>query len=400
MKRVYDDEDERPNWVWRLVKGIFAGAVVSGVAVAAVSIYVLPPPAPPPPAPEEEQADAGEPRIVDGIEVASRPAYFGLEESDQPADAAEGDQALGQAEPSAAPDGPIELEGPALVVNAAAFEAAPGVPLVAVVIDDAGASPMLHESLFALDMPLTIGVLSGGPGDDVTAEAARAAGFEVVAQLPIAVGEAEGAALEYNIPAAEAADRAGLLMRRLPMAVAAARPLATPVPLDGRTLEGVMEELGPLGFAWLEHGVAAGGSAALPESGLDAIFAVSRFTIPAGMAAAEAHGVLDRAAAAAARSGAAVVMAAAEEPVLLALQLWADAAEARMAPLSAVIRRQNGVDGTAADDAGAAPFDAVVRRTNGLEDYALDVPEEGEAASEAQAVEEPPVKPETDSQTN
>ena len=398
MRRVYDDEDERPNRVWRLVKGIFAGAVVSGVAVAVISIYVLPPPAPPTPAPEAEQADAGEPKVVDGIEVADRPAYFGLAEQDEPADAGE----AGRAESAAAPDGPIELEGPALVVNAADFEAVPEMPLVAVVIDDAGANPMLHDSLFALDMPLTIGVLSGGPGDDVTAESARAAGYEVVAQLPLAAGgEAQGAALEYNIPAEEAAERTGLLMRRLPMAVAAARPLATPVPLDGRTLEGVMQALGPLGFAWLEHGVAPDAPAALPESGLDAIFAVSRFSIPPGTAAAEAHAILDRAAARAAQSGAAVVMAPAEEPVLMALQLWAGAAKAEMAPLSAVIRRQNGADRALADDSNAQPFDAVLRRSmDGLADYSLDLQDGGDPVPQPQAIEEPPVKPETGSQTN
>ena len=39
-----------------------------------------------------------------------------------------------------------------------------------------------------------------------------------------------------------------------------------------------------------------------------------------------------------------VVMAPADEQILLALQLWAGAAEATLAPLSAVIRRQNGGD--------------------------------------------------------
>jgi hypothetical protein len=103
-----------------------------------------------------------------------------------------------------------------------------------------------------------------------------------------------------------------------------------------------MDTLGPLGFAWLEHGAVEGSTAS--ASDLDAIFAVSRFTIPPGTEATEAHAILDRAAAAAGETGASVVMAPAEEPVLLALQLWAGAGEAEMAPLSAAIRRQNGGD--------------------------------------------------------
>lgn len=340
MKRRYDDEDERPNWMWRLVKGIIAGAIVSAAAVAAISIYVLPPPAPPPV--ETVEVDTG-PKIVDGIEVASKPAYFGISEEGASRPAAE---ATGEADDDAAvPVGPIELSGPALVVNAVPFDAPPDKPLVAVVIDDAGADPMLHESLFALDLPLTIGVVSGGAGDTVTARNARDAGFEVVAELPFAApGEAEGAALEYNLPAEEAAARTELLMRRLPVAVAAAQPLAAPAPPSPKMLGAMMEVLGPLGFAWLEHGIAPGSPSSIGGSGLDAIFGVSRFSIPSGTRGAEAHGILERAAGAAAESGAAVVMAAAEEEILLAVQLWASGDKARLAPLSAVIRRQNGGD--------------------------------------------------------
>lgn len=350
MKRRYDDDDERPHWAGRLAKGIIAGVIVCGAAVAAISIFVLPPPAPPPPA-ETAEAESG-PRVVDGIEVAERPAYFGVSEQDEaePGGDAPAETAIAAPDPA----GPIELSGPALVVNAEPFEAAPDEPLVAVVIDDAGASPMLHDQLFALGMPLTIGVVSGGAGDKVTARTARDAGYEVVAQLPMAApGEAAGAALEYELPAAEAAERTQLLMRRVPVAVAAARPLAAPMPPDRDMLAGIMDALGPLGFAWLGHGVSRG-PATLPESGPEAIFAVSQITIPPGTTGADAHGMLDRAAVAATEAGGVVVMAAAEEPILLALQLWAGAAKATLAPLSAVIRRQNGGDAVPEPEAEAA----------------------------------------------
>ncbi len=341
MRRRIDDDEERPPWGWRLTKGVLTGIVVCGAAVAAISIYVLPPPAPPPPA----QTASGDPKVVDGIEVSSGPAYFGQAEP--------GDDAT--TEPEAVsdevPTGPIELSGPALAVNAAPFEAAPDEPLLAVVLDDAGADPLLHETLFALDMPLTIGVVAGAAGDVVTARKAQNAGFEVVAELPLARPDAsEGAVLEYGMDAQLAAERTMLLMRRLPMAVAATRPLAALAPPDGRMLDGILDALGPLGFAYLVHGVEPGALPPMISDGLDRIVAVSRFTIPAGATAADAHGILDRASAEAEERGGAIVVAKAEEPILLALQLWGGdeaVTTTRLAPFSAVVRRQHGGDAPA-----------------------------------------------------
>ena len=86
------------------------------------------------------------------------------------------------------------------------------------------------------------------------------------------------------------------------------------------------------------------GSAAA-AAGLGGIVGVSRYTIPAGASAAEIIAVLDMAAADAARRGGAVVFAAPGEQLILALQLWGGEGAgnlARLAPLSAVIRRQRG----------------------------------------------------------
>lgn len=388
MRRRYDDEDERPSWIWRLVKGIFAGIVVCGAAAAAISIFVLPPPAPPPP-PQTAEND-GEPKVVDGIEVATRPAYFGISDADGEAAGTEPVQKADAVSREAT--GPIELSGPALVVNAAAYEAEPETPLVAVVLDDTGANPMLHEALFALDMPVTVGVVAGGAGDDATARAARGAGFEVVAELPIvAPGEAEGAVLEYNLPAEIAAERAALLMRRLPMAVAATPPLAASLPPDRGVLKGILETVGPLGFAYVVHGVPLGAPAPVNSSGFEWIVGVSRFTIPSGATAAEAHGVLDRAAAEAEDTGAAIVMAAADEEALLALQLWAGGGAvgaAQLAPLSAVIRRQNGGDAVPAEAAGeTAAAEAAADEATSAEATAAEATAAEATANEATAAE-------------
>ncbi len=291
-----------------------------------LSVYVLPPPAP---APEPVAAETG-PVMVSGIEVATT--------------------APGSAPgvPAAEPEtlGPIELPGPAFSVNSAAFDSEPGAPLIAVVLDDTASDPVLHELLFSLDLPLTVGVIAGGGGDRETAAAARKAGFEVVAQLPLVLqGQSGGAGLEYGLPEADAADRTLTLIQRLPMAVAASRPLAAGTPPNASVLRGMLSVLSPLGFAYVDHGVALEDTSTAAAAGLGAIVGVSRYTVPAGASAADILAVLDTAAAGAVRRGGAVVFAAPGEQLFLALQLWGgegSVSPARLAPLSAVIRRQTG----------------------------------------------------------
>ncbi len=327
MRKRFDDEDERPGGFWRIVRGMVLALVVSVGAVAVLSVYVLPPPQPP--APEPVEADTG-PEIVSGIEVATTPAYAV--------------PAAPQAQPESL--GPIALSGPAFSVNAAPFEAEPDTPLVAVVLDETASDPLLHGMLFSVDLPLTVGVVAGGGGDRVTATAAREGGFEVVAQLPLVLqGQSGGAGLEYGLPEAEAADRTLTLIQRLPMAVAASRPLAAGPPPRTSLLRGILSVLAPLGFAYVDHGVAPDDSSTAAAAGLGGIVGISRHTIPAGAGAAEILAVLDQAAADAARRGGAVVFATPGEQLILALQLWGGEGSdslARLAPLTAVIRRQRG----------------------------------------------------------
>ena len=340
VRKRIDHEDERPGGFWRFVRGVVVALVVSIGAVAVLSLYLLEPPKPPAPEPagSETAAETG-PELVSGVEVATTPAYTA------PAGSAGSDAPASQAAQPGAFD-PIELPGPAFTVNAVPFEAEPGTPLVAVVLDDTASDPRLHPLLFSTDLPLTVGVIAGAGGDRETASAARAAGFEVVAQLPLTgPGQANGAGLEYGLPEAEAADRTLTLIQRLPMAVAASRPLAAPAPPNAAVLRGMLSVLSPLGFAYLDHGVAPEDASTAEAADPGAIVGVSRHTIAAGAGAAEILAVLDRAAADAVRRGAAVVFAVPGEQLILALQLWGgegSAGVARLAPLSAAIRRQSG----------------------------------------------------------
>lgn len=331
-KKKIDVDEPRPGGFWRFIRGMIYAVLVSAAAIAVLSIYVLPPP-PAPPAPESTEAPTG-PVMIGGIEVSTEPAYSGGTVSDAPA-------------PTPEVIKPVELSGPALSINAAPYYGEAGVPLVAVVLDDTASNPLLHELLFSMDVPLTIGVVAGGGGDVETATAARDAGFEVVAELPlVAQGDSGGAGLEYGMSEADATARTLTLMQRLPMAIAATRTLDAASPPNNTLLAGMLDALTPLGFAYVDHSVSPEESSVAAASELGGtVIGISRFTISAGASAPEIISVLDLAAATAVNEGGAVVFAAPDEQVMLALQLWGDAgsgALARLAPLSAVIRRQNG----------------------------------------------------------
>lgn len=335
-RRIRDeDEENRSPWLLRFVAGAVAGLVLSVVVLAAISLWVLPPPERPADAAGEAEAgEAGEPTVIAGIEVAKTPAYM--------APSAE------QAE-SAAPEpedaGPIELSGPALTVNAAPFEAPADVPLVALVIDNTAADPFFMDDLLSLELPVTVGVIAGMDGDRVTARRAREAGLEVVAELPLMPpGAGRGAELEYGLDREEAARRTELLLRRVPVAVAVSRALGAPRPPGPTVLAGIFDVVEPLGFGYVVVGAPREGPPPAAGLGRAVPLGIARLTVPAGASNTQAFEVLERAALVAAREGAAIVVASAGADILPALLLWTgvEGEAARLAPLSAVIRRQQG----------------------------------------------------------
>ena len=335
MARKFDDDDDekRRGGFWRFLKGVLFALVLSAVGVWALSVYVLPPPVIPEPEPEQTG-----PVLVDGIEVSKAPAYTGTPGQ---ADAEQPQQATSE---------PLDLGGPAMVVNSVPFSGDLEAPLVAVVLDDTAAQPLLHPLIFATELPLTIGVVAGGGGEAETAKAARDAGFEVVAQVRIAPpGESDGSNLEYGLEEADAALRTLTLLQQVPSAVALGRTLASVAAPDDRMLSGIASVIGPLGFAYLDINVPPGVRSPAMASGLavreGAMVEVSRHSIPPGASAAEAHAILDAASADASETGWAVVVASPSEALLQALLLWGGEGEgslAKMAPLTAVLRKKIG----------------------------------------------------------
>jgi polysaccharide deacetylase 2 family uncharacterized protein YibQ len=327
MRKKWQDEDDRPGWFWKFVRGVLVSILVCGFAIAGISLFVLPPAELPPEKPAE--VAPAEPTVIGGIEVSQEPAYSS---ATAPA-----------GEPAEEALAPLALDGPALSVNAAAFEADPQVPLIAVVLDDTAAQPLLRPLWQALTVPVTVGVIAGRDGDREVAEAARGAGFEVVAQLPLAPpGAAVGDDLEYGMPESEVTGRTEALMQRLPMAVGASRPMAAGRPPSGPVLTGIGAALAAHGFAYLDLGVELQDTAPGKIAGLPVEVAASRYEISADDDLVAAIAVLDAAASDAAIRGGAVVIAAPSETLFGALLLWGGEGTdnpARLAPLSAVIGR-------------------------------------------------------------
>jgi len=208
MARKFDDDDEeRRGGFWRFLKGVIFALVLSAVGVWALSVYVLPPPVIPEPEPEQTG-----PVMVDGIEVSKEPAYTGTP--------GQGDAQA----PEPATAEPLDLGGPAMVVNSVPFSGDLAAPIVAVVLDDTAAQPLLHPLSFATELPLTIGIVAGAGGEAETAKAARDAGFEVVAQVQIlAAGTPDGSSLQYDLEEADAALRTLNLLQQVTSAVAVSR---------------------------------------------------------------------------------------------------------------------------------------------------------------------------------
>ncbi|MEM6490240.1 MAG: hypothetical protein AAF677_18560, partial [Pseudomonadota bacterium] len=88
----------------------------------------------------------------------------------------------------------IALTGPALDVNAAPFEPQGGArPLALVLLSSAGDAPLDAGALAATGLPITVGVRAALPGSTADAEALRAAGIEVVAELAPRLARGAGA---------------------------------------------------------------------------------------------------------------------------------------------------------------------------------------------------------------
>ena len=240
-----------------------------------------------------------------------------------------------------------ELDGPALTVNARDFEAPEGAPLLAVVLEDAGNGAVPNEALTLMTMPLTLAIRANGEGARELAEAARGAGHEILAELPIdreeeGVAVAPGA-LASSVPPEQLDALTNQYLAELDLAVGATAPVDVRMLNNQRAMEVVLSPVATHGFAYvdLKAGIGSAARRIAGETGL--VYVESNRYVPVDATEEQVYQMLEGASFQARRKGSAVVAVSASQQALKALVRWGlerGGQEVWFAPLSAVIARQ------------------------------------------------------------
>ncbi|MEM6661279.1 MAG: divergent polysaccharide deacetylase family protein [Pseudomonadota bacterium] len=253
------------------------------------------------------------------------------------------DEAAAEAE--AAPE--IVLPGPALDVNARAFDQSATTPLMSVVLMDASNGVVSAETLQVLTMPLTLAVSPEGTDARDLAEAARAAGHEVLVELPLAVrsGDEIGEGLTAESPASALSLASAKALGRLDMAVGATAPDGAAMLNASTAMAAITKPMAEHGFAWVEPRAGVGSAVQRLATTSDLVYAQGNRVVAAGASPDQIYQVLEGAAFQARRDGASIVFVAASQNALQALVRWGlerGGQEVWFAPISAVIRKQTG----------------------------------------------------------
>ncbi|MEL6766304.1 MAG: divergent polysaccharide deacetylase family protein [Pseudomonadota bacterium] len=287
------------------------GVIEPGVEVEDAATGIVPLPTPKPDPNAERQA-ALAPEAAASVTDAS------------PASAPE--PAAAETAAAAAGDGTrLALAGPALEVNARDFSLANGAQAISLVLlsplDDA---TLPVDALEGLGFPVTVGLPVASRDARAVGERLRAAGHELIAELP---ANSEAAAVEDAL--------AGM-----PLGVAAA--FMEGAGSGGRPREDMLAVLAENGFAYFDSRSIGGGAAlrAARSAGVPAISPDRGAT--SSVTEGQLLQTLNIAALVAKRQGTAVVVAPATTATLRAVLTFAleGAGGVTMAPLSAVVRRR------------------------------------------------------------
>ncbi len=296
---------------------------------------------------------------VRGALEPNQPAEDGRFSAPEPFETTVTDGQLGGLPPAATLEGPgpvaeapqveepaFQLQGPALTINAAPFEPRGDLPLIAVILNDAGESPLAIETLLSLPMPLTIGIAPRSEADVDLAAEAKLAGYEVLAQFPVGRGAADaGALLSADMSDVEVAEQVERKMAELWMSVGAAGvPDATGGGLDERLMRSVVVVLERNGFAFVNPDAASYEAGRNVAQAVGVAYAGRTREIPSETTEDEVYAILERAATDAQTEGPLIISGPPTRAMLAGVLKWhleRDRRSAQLAPLSAVIRRIN-----------------------------------------------------------
>ncbi|MEM7056218.1 MAG: divergent polysaccharide deacetylase family protein [Pseudomonadota bacterium] len=240
-----------------------------------------------------------------------------------------------------APIPTIDLPGPALDVNARPFESPEGADLLAVILMDANNGAISPDALQLMTMPLTLAV---GPGEQSRsfAEQARAAGHEVLAQIPMSTEEgAQDGGLTPGQPAPVLTEQSTRLMADLDLAIGATASDQAPLLKDPDGMAAIMDPLAPHGFMWIDPRQGIGSAAKGIAARQDVIWGAGDRFVEASATEEQIYQNLESAAGLARRQGTSIVFVTASSDALKALVRWGlnrGGKEVWFAPVSAVIK--------------------------------------------------------------
>lgn len=336
-----------------------AAEPADGETVAVISPEIAPSdPALPAPVPQPS-ADVNR-TVRSTLEEPTQPAEDGRFSAPEPFETTVTDGQLSGLPPAATLEGPapiiempqvegpaFELQGPALSINAAPFEPRGGLPLVAVVLNDASSSALSTETLLSLPLPLTLGIVPRGEEDVDLAAEAKLAEYEVIAQFPVAASDeaSEGALLRADMSDVEVAERVEAEMARLWMSIgASAGVVSNEAALEERIIKSVITVLERNGFAFLNVDPASVEEGRAVADAFTVAYAGQNVELRADATADDTYQALNAAAEEAQQTGAAIVSGPPTRAMLEGLLRWGLEQSGRtvqLAPLSAVITRMN-----------------------------------------------------------
>lgn len=224
-----------------------------------------------------------------------------------------------------------DLSGPAIEVNARAFTPKPGAPLIAIVLKDATAEKLPIAALGMLQMPLTMAIPTDVPGAEEFAAQLRAAGYEVLAQLPLG---------SRRTPE-ELAEDTTMDLVTFNMAIGATGAADGRIVSDRAAMSAILTPMAKHGYAFLDlqSGISPVAAEIAAESG-QPYASVERLAVE-GASEQQVFQVLEGAAFQAEQNGMAIVSISSSSDAVRALLRWGierSGTKVQFAPLSALIR--------------------------------------------------------------
>ncbi|MEL6478918.1 MAG: divergent polysaccharide deacetylase family protein [Pseudomonadota bacterium] len=239
---------------------------------------------------------------------------------------------------------------PAWERNAVPFDAPDDVPLISVILEQGTnfQDAVRIDQILELGLPLTLALVPDRDAVSSIGAKAKAAGYEVIAHLPM---EPRGTAnpgpeaLTVAMTAEEAAARTRRLVARLPEAVAASNFMGSKATEDADLMRVVIETLSDQGLAFVDTRTSPRSKAYRVAEEIGSRRARNSRFVPAEVSPDQAYRLLERAAGEARQRGGTVLIGPASRGMLLGIQRWAlerNGRRARLAPISAVLRAEGG----------------------------------------------------------